>query len=99
MKMEVEVTRRTQEENRMLQQELSHTWGELRRVDPTRAHIYGSFTQVLSQEQSRPAPGSHVGMLPPVQPQSSGGQWGQTPSGAMQGVEYPGPSGQHYDHR
>ena len=82
MKMELDIARRTQDENRMLQTELSHTWTELRRVDPSRAHIYGSFTQALSSDQSR------AGMLPPVQPQPTNGQWGQTSSGAMQGVEY-----------
>jgi hypothetical protein len=99
MKIELDVTRRTQEDNRMLQQELTHAWAELRRVDPSRSHIYGSFTQVLSQEQSRPAPSGHVNMLPPVQAQAASGQWGQSSSGAMQGVEYPGPPGQHFDRR
>jgi hypothetical protein len=99
MKMDMEMARRTADENRMLQTELANSWQELRRLDPSRAHIYGSFTQNLSQEQSRIAPNNHVGLPPPVQAQSNGGQWGQTSSGAMQGVEYPGPSAQHYEHR
>jgi hypothetical protein len=99
LKAEMEGARRTADENRMLQAELGHSWAELRRLDPSRAHIYGSFTQTLSQEASRPAPGGHVSLLPPVQAQPAGGQWGQTSSGAMQGVEYPGPSAQHFEHR
>lgn len=95
MRTDLDQARRTQEDCRALQQELSHAWTELQRIDPARPHVYGVFTQQLS-EQARPPPSAHVSMLPPVQPApQTNGQWSQTSSGAMQGVEYPG----HYEHR
>jgi hypothetical protein len=96
MKMELEMGRRSQEEIHALQTELSRIWEDMQRLDPNRSHIYGHFTNTLTQQTARPAPTGPPSMLPPVQPPA--GQWGSTPSGAMQGVEYP-PSGQHYDRR
>jgi hypothetical protein len=98
MKMELEMTRRNQEEIRALQTELSHLWNDVQRLDPNRPHVYGNFTHSLAHEQASSAT-SAPNILPPVQQPQPAGQWGQTSSCSMQGVEYPGPSGQPFDHR
>jgi hypothetical protein len=102
MKMELEMGRRNQDEIRALQNEISHMWNDIQRLDPNRAHVYGAFSSTLAHEQARVTAGPPP-MLPPVQHPGPPGPWGQTSSGAMQGVEYPGPgpgpSGQHYDRR
>lgn len=98
MKMELEMGRRNQEEIRALQTEISHMWNDIQRLDPNRAHVYGAFTSNLAHDQAR-ATAAPPPMLPPVQHAPPPGPWGQPSAGAMQGVEYPGPTAQPYEHR
>ncbi|KIW07706.1 hypothetical protein, variant [Verruconis gallopava] len=99
LKMELDMSRRNQDEIRALQAEITHLWSDVQRLDPGRNHVYGNFTHSLAQEHARTASGGPPStMLPPVQ-SAPAAQWGQASSGAMSGVEYSGQPAQHYDRR
>lgn len=82
----------------MLKNELRVMQTNLRRLDPNTSHVYGPYSQQLTQ-QGAPPPSAAVS-LPPIghgshqgPPPPSGygnGVQGQQPPGAMQGVEYGG---------
>jgi len=84
-----------QAENEALRRELATVYDALRRVDPSRPHVYGQMTTQLAQQQ--PVPAATNNLLPPLQqqqqpahaqPQPS--QWAPPAPAPMQGVEYGG---------
>ncbi|KAE9962899.1 hypothetical protein BLS_009911 [Venturia inaequalis] len=96
MRNDIEMSRRLDDENRMLRSEVQAMFQQLSRLDPSSAHVYGNLTNQLQHEQP-PAPVAPASMLPPLQNNGHTGQWAQAAPAAMQGVEYA--PGQGYDHR
>ena len=90
---EADYARETHKENEMLKNELRIMQTNLQRLDPNTSHVYGPYSQQLTQ-QGGPPPSAAVS-LPPIShgahqgpPPPSGYGNGQQPPGAMQGVEY-----------
>ncbi|KAJ4406705.1 hypothetical protein N0V91_004395 [Didymella pomorum] len=107
LRPEADFSRRAQEENELLKNELTAMWNSLRRVDPGNPHVYGQMSQILAQQQGNtPAPTNNV--LPPLQqqqqqsqpqPPSQQAQWGAPAPTAMQGVEFGGMRPYEHPHR
>ncbi|KAJ4382758.1 hypothetical protein N0V86_001981 [Didymella sp. IMI 355093] len=107
LRPEADYSRRAQEDNELLKNEMTAMWNNLRRLDPSNPHIYGQMTQILAQQQGNtPAPTNNV--LPPLQqqqqqpqpqPPSQQPQWGAPAPTAMQGVEFGGMRPYEHPHR
>ncbi|KAF3001549.1 hypothetical protein E8E13_009677 [Curvularia kusanoi] len=98
LRPEADYSRRAQEENELLKNELTAMWTTLRRLDPNNPHIYGSMTGMLAQQQGN-TPASTNNVLPPLQqqqqqpqaqPPPQQPQWNAPTPTAMQGVEFGG---------
>ncbi|KAF2869378.1 hypothetical protein BDV95DRAFT_498040 [Massariosphaeria phaeospora] len=102
---DADYTRRFQEENDSLRNEVAAMWQQLRRTDPGHPHVYGTITGMLAQQHAShaSAPVSNANILPPLQPQQQGvppPQWSApTASTAMQGVEFGGIRPYEHPHR
>jgi hypothetical protein len=90
---DADYAREAHKENEMLKNELRIMQTNLQRLDPNTSHVYGPYSQQLTQ-QGAPPPSAAVS-LPPIShgahqgpPPPSGYGNGQPPPGAMQGVEY-----------
>jgi hypothetical protein len=91
---EAEYAREAHKENEMLKNEIRTMHITMQRNEPNQNHVYGPYTQQLTQggQQSSSVslpPLGHSG--PPGQPVPQGygnGHHGGPPTGAMQGVEY-----------
>jgi hypothetical protein len=95
MRQESEMSRRCEEENRLLRAEVHAMWQHLQRVEPGSPHVFGNLTNQFTHDHAQ-APNSHPAVLPPL----AQNQWASPAppaSTAMQGVEFP--SGQSYEHR
>lgn len=95
---DAEYAREAHKENEMLKNELRIMQTNLQRLDPNTSHVYGHYSQQLTQ-QGAPGPtaavslppighGAHQGPPPPAA--YGNGVQGQPQPGAMQGVEYGG---------
>lgn len=99
MSRDAEYAREAHKENEMLKNELRIMQTNLQRLDPNTSHVYGPYSQQLSQQGAAGPPTANVA-LPPIShsshqgpPSSSNygnGVQGQPQPGAMQGVEYGG---------
>ncbi|UPX11645.1 uncharacterized protein EKO05_0002239 [Ascochyta rabiei] len=111
LRPEADFSRRAQEENELLRNELTAVWSNLRRLDPNNPHIYGSMTGMLAQQQGN-TPASTNNVLPPLQQQQQQQQqqsqaqppppqpqWGAPAPTAMQGVEFGGIRPYEHPHR
>ncbi|KAJ8117274.1 hypothetical protein OPT61_g1481 [Boeremia exigua] len=106
LRPEADYSRRAQEENELLKNELTAMWTSLRRLDPNNPHIYGSMTGMLAQQQGN-TPASTTNVLPPLQQQQQSqpqptpqqAQWGTPTPTAMQGVEFGGMRPYEHPHR
>lgn len=107
LRPEAEYSRRVQEENELMRNELAAVWNALHRQDPTNPHIYGALTSALAQQQAN-TPASTNNVLPPLQAQQQPAQtqaqpqsaaWGAPAPAAMQGVEYGGIRAYEHSHR
>lgn len=107
LRPEADYSRRAQEENELLKNELTAMWTSLRRLDPNNPHIYGSITGMLAQQQGN-APASTNNVLPPLQQQQQQPQaqlapqqpqWVTPAPTAMQGVEFGGMRPYEHPHR
>lgn len=83
----------------MLKNELRIMQTNLQRLDPNTSHVYGPYSQQLSQQGAAGPPTANVALPPishsshqgPPAPSNYGnGVQGQPQPGAMQGVEYGG---------
>jgi len=93
---DADYVREAHKENEMLKNELRIMHTNLQRLDPNTSHVYGPYSQQLTQSGA-PPPGSAVSLPPighgahqgpPPPPGYGNGGQGQPPAGAMQGVEY-----------
>jgi hypothetical protein len=96
LQRECDYGREREKENDMLRTELSVMHQAMRRLDPSAPHIFGHFTQQLSQSSGPQVNGASGISLPPLvsgqgPPASYNG--GPPPVAAMQGVEYGGYGG------
>lgn len=99
LQREVEYSREAQKENELLKTEVQVMYQTLKRLDANAPHVYGHFTNQLSQPNGGPSSGIS---LPPLNPPGSSAgrqheyaphpqhpsQPSQTGGAAMQGVEY-----------
>jgi hypothetical protein len=92
---DADYAREAHKENEMLKNELRIMQTNLQRLDPNTSHVYGPYSQQLSQQGAPPSGavslpplghGAHQGPPPPSG--YGNGVQGQPPAGAMQGVEY-----------
>lgn len=86
-------------ENEMLKNELRIMQTNLQRLDPNTSHVYGPYSQQLSQQGAAPAPSGSVSLPPishgapqgpPPPPSYGNGVQSQPHPAQMQGVEYGG---------
>ena len=93
---DADYVREAHKENEMLKNELRIMHTNLQRLDPNTSHVYGPYSQQLTQ-QGAPPPTSAVSLPPighgahqgpPPPPGYGNGGQGPPPAGAMQGVEY-----------
>ena len=93
---DAEYAREAHKENEMLKNELRTMHINLQRLDPNQNHVYGPYSQQLTQggqqggNVSLPPIGHGGPQGPPPPPGYGNGVQGQPPTGAMQGVEYGG---------
>lgn len=91
---EADYAREAHKENEMLKHELRTMHINLMRLDPNQNHVYGQYSQQLSQNGPQGGnvslpPIGHGGPAAQPPPQGYGnGHQGGPPTGAMQGVEY-----------
>jgi hypothetical protein len=94
---DAEYAREAHKENEMLKNELRTMHINLQRLDPNQNHVYGPYSQQLTQNGQQQGGsvslppighGGPPGQQPP--PGYGNGVQGQPPTGAMQGVEYGG---------
>lgn len=92
---DADYAREAHKENEMLKNELRIMQTNLQRLDPNTSHVYGPYSQQLTQQGAPPSAavslppighGAHQGPPPPAG--YGNGVQGQPPAGAMQGVEY-----------
>lgn len=92
---DADYAREAHKENEMLKNELRIMQTNLQRLDPNTSHVYGPYSQQLTQQGAPPGAavslppighGAHQGPPPPAG--YGNGVQGQPPAGAMQGVEY-----------
>ncbi|KAF9699483.1 hypothetical protein EKO04_002295 [Ascochyta lentis] len=111
LRPEADFSRRAQEENELLRNELTAVWSNLRRLDPNNPHIYGSMTGMLAQQQGNTPASTNNVLLPlqqqqqqqqqqsQAQPPPQQPQWGAPAPTAMQGVEFGGIRPYEHPHR
>lgn len=93
LQRETEYARESHKENEMLKTEVQVMHQHLRRLDPNVTHVYGHFSNQISQAQGSQTNGGGIS-LPPLGNQGSNpmpfGNGPPAPAAAMQGVEYGG---------
>lgn len=102
LRPDAEYCRRAQEENELLRSEIAAVWQQLQRVDPGKAHVYGSMTGMLANQYANTPGSTNNNILPPLQQQQQPQpvpaptpQWAAPAPSAMQGVEFAGRSYEH----
>ncbi|KAI7240595.1 hypothetical protein KC330_g1164 [Hortaea werneckii] len=93
LQREADYARESHKENEMLKTEVQVMHQHLRRLEPNVTHVYGHFTNQLSQAQGSQSSGGGISLPPLANQGATGSGYGSgppAPGAAMQGVEYGG---------